>query len=190
MPEEDIRIVTADAASWPAVEELFADTGDARRCWCAYWFLSRSEFKQGCVTGSNRDLLELRLKNNAPTGIVAIRGEEPVGWCGIAPRQDYDRLQRPTVLSAVDDTPVWSITCFVVRKGHRRQGLMDVLLAGAVDYARRMGAEMVEGYPLDAQRKLMSGELYVGTPGAFKRAGFTEVERRSPNRPIMRLALS
>ena len=32
---------------------------------------------------------------------------------------------------------VWSVTCFVVRKGFRRQGLMYELAAATVEYGRR-----------------------------------------------------
>jgi hypothetical protein len=62
------------------------------------------------------------------------------------------------------------------------------LLAAAVCFARDHGAQVVEGYPVDGPRK-GSTDLYTGTMSQFTRAGFTEVARRSPDRPIVRLAL-
>ena len=52
------------------------------------------------------------------------------------------------------------------------------------------GARCVEAYPLDAARKLSSGELYVGRLSTFQAAGFVEVLRRAPTRPIVRRDVS
>jgi hypothetical protein len=61
------------------------------------------------------------------------------------------------------------------------------LLAAAVEYARERGAEIVEGYPVEAQRdKIPDVSSFTGIMSAFVEAGFVEVERRSEHRPIMR----
>ena len=84
--------------------------------------------------------------------------------------------------------PVWAITCLVVAKDCRRQGLMRPLIAAAVAHAQRRGARIVEAYPIDSGRRLSAAELYTGTLAAFLDLGFAEVARRSPTRPIVRLA--
>ena len=38
---------------------------------------------------------------------------------------------------------VWSVTCFVVRQGFRRQGLMYKLAAATVEYGRQVGARVL-----------------------------------------------
>jgi GNAT superfamily N-acetyltransferase len=82
---------------------------------------------------------------------------------------------------------VWAVTCFVVRVGHRRRGVASALLDGAVDLARRHGAAVVEGYPVDTSaRKASSAELYHGPLSVFGAAGFTEVARPSPARAVVR----
>jgi GNAT superfamily N-acetyltransferase len=164
--------------------------GDARRCWCAYWYRANADYRQGRKDGSNRLWLEERIALGGVPGIVAYREGRPVGWCGVAPRRAIARLSRSRTLAPVDDAEVWSITCFVVAKEARRQGLMRRLIAAAVDHARTQRARLVEAYPLDLDRKAYPGELYVGTLGAFRDAGFVEVARRSATRPIVRLALS
>lgn len=61
-----------------------------------------------------------------------------------------------------------------------------------MDHAHRSGAVTVEGYPVDtaAAARPASG-LYTGTLTLFLRAGFEEVARRTPARPIVqRSALS
>ncbi|MGH2670337.1 MAG: hypothetical protein ACRDH5_14670, partial [bacterium] len=56
--------------------------------------------------------------------------------------------------------------------------------------AHRLGARIVEGYPVDS-RSGRAADIFVwtGLVGPFRRAGFREVLRRSPTRPIMRLRL-
>jgi hypothetical protein len=45
----------------------------------------------------------------------------------------------------------------------------------------------VEGYPVDpVGRKKTSAELFMGVPSMFESAGFREVGRCWPTRPIMR----
>ena len=122
-------------------------------------------------------------------GVIACRDGEAVAWCGVAPRVNQDRLARSRVLAPVDDAAVWSITCFVVAKEQRRQGLMRPLISAAVTHESACGARIVEAYPIDPQRKLSSAELYPGTLAAFLDLGFKEVARRSPHRPIVRLRL-
>jgi hypothetical protein len=47
-------------------------------------------------------------------GLLAYLAGEPVGWCAVAPRDEYARLQRSPVLKAVDDVTAWAIACFYI----------------------------------------------------------------------------
>jgi hypothetical protein len=58
-----------------------------------------------------------------------------------------------------------------------------------VRFARRRGARVVEGYPIDAGAKQPDVFVYTGLAPAFEKAGFREVARRSPTRPIVRRRL-
>jgi GNAT superfamily N-acetyltransferase len=88
----------------------------------------------------------------------------------------------------VDDVPVWAITCFYVRKGHRRQGVTAALIAAALDMARAAGVPAVEAYPLDGA--VSPSATATGYASTFAAAGFVEVARRSPERPIMRFSFA
>ena len=44
---------------------------------------------------------------------------------------------------------VWSVTCFVVRKGWRQSGLTYELAAATVEYGQQVGARVLEGYPIE-----------------------------------------
>jgi hypothetical protein len=64
------------------------------------------------------------------------------------------------------------------------------LLDAAAAYARKRGARILEGYPMAPRAGAMPDVFaWTGLPGAFTKAGFREVARRSPSRPIMRLTL-
>lgn len=148
---------------------------DAPTCWCLYFRLTSSEF--GAVRGAARPqrLRELCARDDAP-GVIAYLDGVPVGWCALGPRSEMGRLVRSRTIPKVDDLPVWSIVCFVVRPGHRRRGIAHALLEGAVAYAASRGAVMVEGYPADTGgERISTAFAYVGTTGMFTRAGFERV---------------
>jgi GNAT superfamily N-acetyltransferase len=151
-----------------------------------WWKLRRSQYEKQKGAGNQRAFRRIVI-SGAPTGVLAYAGKQPVGWCAVAPREAYPVLDRSRVLRRVDDQPVWSVTCFYIPRPWRRSGLTTKLLEAAVQYARKQGAKIVEGYPQDPR----SGEMpdafaWTGFVSAFRKAGFKEVARRSPSRPVMR----
>jgi GNAT superfamily N-acetyltransferase len=185
MDEPEVVIRPAKPELWPDVETVFRDCGDAARCWCAYWYLPNRDFKAGWGDG-NRHVLRDRVAAGLEPGVLAYLDAEPAGWAGIAPRTDFDRLRRSKPLAPVDDCPVWALNCFVVRRAFRRRGLMHHLVHGAVAHALAHGAEAVEAYPIDST-PVLSWDRFLGSVSAFREAGFVEVARRLPRRPILRL---
>ncbi len=138
---------------------------------------------------------EVATEGRAP-GLVAYVDGAAAGWVSVGPREDYERLVFSKILAPVDDRPVWSIVCFVVGRQFRGQGVARELLASAVGYARDHGATLVEAYPVDVApgERIASANVYHGTLGMFRTAGFEEVDRRrapgaTRDRPIVRLAL-
>lgn len=174
---------------WQDLEALFGPRGACGGCWCMYWRLKRSEFEQLSGEG-NRAMLKAIVESGEIPGILAYSQGQPVGWCSVAPRQNFSALERSRILKPVDDQPVWSVVCFFTTKKYRRQGVTVSLLQAAVDYARRGGAKIVEGYPVDTRgNSSPDAFVYTGLASAFQKAGFVEVLRRSETRPIMRYAI-
>jgi GNAT superfamily N-acetyltransferase len=85
------------------------------------------------------------------------------------------------------------VTCFKVDSRHRRTGVGAALVRAAVEYARAHGATAVEGHPVDVASlkaaRVSGSAIYTGTVAMFTAAGFTEVARTYPTRPVMRLEL-
>ena len=151
-----------------------------------WWRRTASEFARA-KGAANRAALRRVVEAGPPPGLLAFRGREPIGWIALAPREAYPRLDRSRVLKPVDDRPVWSVTCFLVARQHRGQGITVRMLRAAVDFAGKHGAKFVEGYPVDTRGgRSPDVWVYTGLHPAFRKAGFREVARRSRSRPIMR----
>jgi GNAT superfamily N-acetyltransferase len=151
------------------------------------WRLPRARFEKG-KGALNRAAFRRRVQSGRPPGVLGYAEGKPVGWCAVAPREEYDYLARSRVLRPIDDRPVWSVSCLLVAKSHRGRGLSVKLLRAAVEMAGDAGAEIVEGYPVIPYASHMPDAFaWTGTLAAFRAAGFTEVARGSPKRPIMRV---
>lgn len=180
---------------WPDLEALFAAKGCsvARGCWCMFYRRSGQAPPPPpgrTKAGANRLAFRKVVEAGPPPGLLAYRGKEPVGWVSLGPREDYAKLAKSPVMKPVDARPVWSIVCFVVPSAHRGQGVAKALLAGAVAWAEKRGARLVEAYPVDTEERADAESLWFGTKSMYDEAGFTEVARRRAERPVVRLALA
>jgi GNAT superfamily N-acetyltransferase len=153
-----------------------------------WWRLPTAQWKAQ-KGESNRKAMRSLVVGNRKPGLLAYADGQPVGWCAIAPRLSYVRLAKSRVLEPVDDMPVWSVPCFFVARGYRRQGVTIQLLKAAAVFARQYGAHALEGYPTEPKRDQPDAFLYTGLASAFRKAGFKEVARRSASRPIFRRVL-
>lgn len=174
------------AERWPDLEHLFGVRGACGGCWCMVWRLRRAEWTRGKGKGNKRSFRALVARDAQP-GVLAYHKGEPIGWCAIAPRDAYPVLANSRVLAPVDEQPVWSITCLFIAKPYRKQGVSARLLDAAARFARKEGARIVEGYPVEPYTEKMPDVFaWTGLVSAFEKAGFREVARRSEYRPIMR----
>lgn len=182
----DLVFHPCTVARWSDLAELFGERGACGGCWCMFWRLPRKEFDAGKGAGNKRAFKKIVSAGREP-GLLAYAGKEPVGWCALAPREDYVALERSRILRPVDDQAVWSISCLFIKKQYRRKGVSTELIKAAVEFAAKRGAKIVEGYPVEPSMKNMPDPfLWHGIPSAFRAAGFDEVLRRSKSRPIMR----
>jgi len=170
---------------WGDFEALFGKNGACAGCWCTWWRMSQSEWLATKGAGTKRAMRAL-VKKGPPPGLLAYSGGEAVGWCALAPRENYPRLARSKILAPVDDAPVWSVTCFFVRRDWRRRGVTVALLNEAARFVAQRGGRLLEGYPTDTDKAQPAAFVFHGLLGAYRRAGFHEVARRSKSRPIVR----
>lgn len=113
-----------------------------------------------------------------------------MGWIAVAPREEFVRLANSRVLAPVEGERVWSAPCFFVAATNRGRGVTRALLAAAARWARSQGAAQLEGYPHpDSRQRQPAAFVFGGFESVFREAGFQEIARRSPVRPILRRAL-
>ncbi|HEY6062259.1 MAG TPA: GNAT family N-acetyltransferase [Chitinophagaceae bacterium] len=172
--------------NWREFELLFGPKGACGGCWCMTWRLKAADYEKMKGEGNKKAMKEL-LKKSSP-GIIAYAGNKPAGWCAVAPRKEYIRLETSRVLKPVDDKPVWSVSCFFIAKEFRNKGLSAKLLKAAVDFAFSNKATIVEGYPVESKNDKMPAVFaWTGFSSVFRKVGFKEVARRSETRPVMRI---
>ena len=170
---------------WTDFEELFGPNGACAGCWCMFWKLRGKAYDEarGLET---RQMHKSIVDSGTATGLLAYLHGDVVGWIAVETREAYPKLAHSRALKPVDNQPVWSVTCFFVAKKFRRQGITVELLKAAVEHVKKQGGTIVEGYPVDVQKDMPAPFIYTGTASAFQQAGFREVARRTPTRPIFR----
>jgi len=189
MSELEFHPLIADR--WGDLVSLFEQHGNPGYCWCMLWRLPSSVYRQ-LDSSQRRNALHTLVNSGAPTGILAYLDGEPVGWCSVAPRATYLRLERSRTLKRIDDLPTWSVVCFYINRKLRHQGLPVKLLQAAVDYAIAQGAEVVEGYPIERHRdqagnwQPIASYRFMGSVSTFEKAGFQPAAIAGGGRRIMR----
>ncbi|WP_330475334.1 GNAT family N-acetyltransferase [Terrabacter sp. C0L_2] len=171
----------ANEATTGDVDAVF-DAGGARRCRCQALKVPGWIWRD--TTQGERDAAlveQTGCGTSGPTsGLIGYVDGEPAGWVAVEPRENYVRIwarQKPWMRQDPEAEGVWSVTCFVVRKGFRRQGLMYELAAATVEYGRQVGARVLEGYPTEPTpgKTVIWDEASVGLLQVFLDAGY-EVE--------------
>lgn len=193
-----ISVVPVTADRWDDLATFFGPTGAYGHCWCAYFRVRAKDFaaSTSCPPPdrgrANREVLQRLTRNGDIPGLLGYAGSDVVGWVSVAPREQFERILRSRTINPTDpdESGVWSLVCFWIPAPRRRRGVATALLDGAVAYARRRHARVVEAYPVDtAGEKRPGAEIYRGTVAMFRRAGFDISPHPVSGRPIARLTL-
>lgn len=146
------------------------------------WRRTAAEARHHDSASRKEQMLE-RIAAGLPVGLLAYDGSDAVGWVSIAPRDTYRNLGGPP---AREGEVVWSLACFFLRRPYRGRGLIRQLIAGAIAYARRAGATVVEAYPVDAAAP---SYRFMGFISVFATAGFADHGMAGKRRHVMRQLL-
>ena len=185
---EQFRFRAVDNANWGDLVELFEGRGGPSYCWCMVWRpkpFGASKWSKDERKRMSRAQLRDRVFEGVPIGILAYHGQTPVGWCSVGPRSTFRTLGGPRA-DDEDETRIWSITCFFVKRAYRGRGLFPELLDAAVSTARARGARVIEAYPVDRDSP---SYRFMGFVESFRNAGFVTVGRAGSRRHVMRLGM-
>lgn len=175
--------------TWNDFVSLFGERGASSGCWCMWSRASTKKSFDDNRGDGNKEAMKELVYSGEVTGLLGYDGNKPIGWCSLGPREKFPRLERSRTLKKVDDLPVWSIICLFVAKEYRRQGITELLIRSAIDYAMANKVELLEAYPADPKGETIAAFVESGFKSVFCKVGFTECARRG-SRPIMRYSLS
>jgi GNAT superfamily N-acetyltransferase len=156
--------------------DAFCDNPEWQSCYCAFFhFYSRARVREWeARTGEqNRAMVSDLIRAGHMRGYLAFVGAKVVGWCHTAPRMDLPSLSERFDLPADEAGgigAIGSIACFVVAKGHRRQGIARQLLDAACQGFRVMGLSCAEAYPHGGRET--DADNYHGPLAMYLAAGF------------------
>lgn len=168
----------ANEATQADADAVF-ETSGARKCRCQAMKVPGWIWRD--TTQDERDeawVQQLACGTAGPTsGLIGYVDGEPAGWVAVEPRANYPRLwarKQPWMRMDPELEGVWSVTCFVVRTGFRKQGVTYELARAAVAYAEQAGAQVLEGYPMEPVpgKTVIWDEASVGLLQVFLDAGF------------------
>lgn len=71
------------------LEHLFGPQGASMGRWCAYWRLRHRAFAE-TTAEQHRCLLRARVESVTPPRLLAYRGDEPVTWVSVEPRERFE----------------------------------------------------------------------------------------------------
>jgi hypothetical protein len=138
LPERDtagvtrgIRIEPVTRQNWEMFARFFEAKGSPHFCWCTpYRVRSGQELSDAQKKACMRRLVDA----GTPVGVLALSRSEPIGWCSVAPRQTYVRLERSRTMSRVTSGEIqtWTVLCFFVARPYRGWHVTRSLLEGAV----------------------------------------------------------
>jgi len=126
-------------------------------------------------------------------GVVALHGDQAVGWLKLCPAERVTKLyeQRlyrglPAFSGARDR--VLTIGCLLVDDEFRRRGVARALVAHAIVLAEAAGARCIEAFPRRSEQA-GAAELWTGPFSIFEQAGFEIVSDFGPY-PVLRYTVT
>jgi hypothetical protein len=187
MPSNQFRVERATEDRWDDLCHLFGRAGASNGCWCQYWLIGPGYHRRD--RGLNKEALRHESAHSlAPApGLIAYRDEgRAVGWARLCPRFQLGWLNERFARRLPVDDEVWSLSCFYVPRRECGVGVMTALIAAAAAEARRADLTL-EAYPVDPAAENATRNRFTGVLEPFLRAGFTEVQRLTPDRAVVRI---
>jgi hypothetical protein len=132
-------------------------------CWCTKFHPDCAE--KGQSAGGNRALKRRLVADGIAHAALVYDGDRAVAWAEYgSPEELPDIHHRKEYVATAERLPDYRVTCILVERGLRGQGLAAIALRGAVELVAQAGGGLVEGYPHDTGgvRKKNSSFLYNG----------------------------
>ena len=182
MVEPRYTVKALDQSTWaPFAALVERNNGIFGGCWCMGFHPEES----WTGVAQKRAAKEQRVREGKAHAALVFEGEDCVGWCQFGAPGEVPRIKsRAAYEKGRTTSPDWRIACCYVGKGHRRQGVANAALAGALDLIAGLGGGTVEGYPEPAD-SVPAGFLYNGALSTYEKLGFTRDRKLGKHRWVV-----
>lgn len=143
-------------------------------CWCSAWWVDTWRGWSDRTSADNRAVRSALFERGQYDGYLLYDADEPVAWCQAGPAHRLPKLVRQFELTVDEHT--WAVTCFLVVRHRRREGLARHLLRGVLEDLPHRGARQVLGFPRPGTDQ--DADLWNGPPRLFVQCGFEPVSER------------
>jgi GNAT superfamily N-acetyltransferase len=176
----------------PAHVDRFARLFEAASssCFCRYWHFTgtKNDWLDRCAHRPEENLAEqaaaVRAGDASARGLVAVdraAGDAIVGWMKLAPHEAVPKLTSLPVYRGLAAEPAtWTIGCFLVHPGERREGVARALLRAAEQHVHAWGGRVLLGYPRRSSEPLHDEEAWQGPERLFVELGYTAIHDVPP----------
>lgn len=184
-----LTIFPVTSSRWDDFNSLFEGRGGPKSCWCMIW--RSCETSPGTTDKSARKAaMQQRIILNATVGLIGYLDGAAVAWCSVAPRMTFKETLGGLNDDSGEEEPVWSLTCFFVKRELRGRGISAQLTEAAEDHARAKGAKVIEAYPVDptSPSYRFSGFVPMFEARGFQKAGTAGARRNVFRKSLQTLA--
>jgi GNAT superfamily N-acetyltransferase len=182
----EVRALTPE--TWPAFDALVQrHNGIFGGCWCIWFHPDSDERGQGAE--ANRALKKRFVEEGAAHAALVMDGDAAIAWAEYGSPTELPNLHHRKQYDAEKTRdPDYRITCVFVDRRHRRRGVTELAIRGALELISEAGGGVVEAYPHDLTeqtKKMSSSFLYNGTRRLYERLGFTYVRPKGLKNCVM-----
>jgi len=164
---------------------IFDENPDRSKCYCYdYHFLGDVDT---CTREQSRSAVINLIEQNKLRGYLVFDNDQPIGWCNVNDRSNYQRLLRDYDYVDNPDDKVCSIVCFLIHPDYRRQGIAQRILEKIITDYSNTDYDYFEAYP---KKEASSCEgNFKGPLALYQRNGF-KINKEDGNYYVVRKPIS
>ena len=164
---------------------IFDENPDRSKCYCYdYHFLGDVDT---CTREQSRSAVINLIEQNKLRGYLVFDNDQPIGWCNVNDRSNYQRLLRDYDYVDNPDDKVCSIVCFLIHPDYRRQGIAQRILEKIITDYSNTDYDYFEAYP---KKEASSCEgNFQGPLALYQRNGF-KINKEDGNYYVVRKPIS
>jgi GNAT superfamily N-acetyltransferase len=180
------EVVPLTPDTWHLFEELAGHKGLFGSCWCVHFHCHPDPPEREAM--GNQAFKKKLVEDGVAHAALVLEDGRAVAWAEYGTVAELPNIHHRKQWEAeTEQPPDHRITCLFVEKGHRRTGLAEVAVKGALALIADAGGGRVESYPHDLppEKKTSSSWLYNATRTMYERIGFTYVRPKGQGNCVM-----